>query len=461
MRLTLPLWLTLLLLAACGQKSGTNVPNGTPNGNGDAGGGAPPNPSLGDEATTGSDDGAAAGATALVIDGLDGEVTQNEIDTFIAYVAAMPVVPSQWDCCNGATTHNYLADGEAGTTLEAINDLYVVTGGIFALEAENARLLDLAISWTDAWLTHRNDLPSGEHRVMWTGNVDPVWPPNAPSSPGATYAESEVGDTVAHMAYTALNILNTPSIWNTATRDGDPNHLGATYLARAKSYLSMLEPTMAYFSKYFIDSNSLTIVRPAASTGYLSTFHNVDAWNVQMMLVGAYQRIGQCHELLKEAPDVAKTYKTIVKNATNALVQNAIASTAPDGTAVFDWGYGNMGDVLGRTRSEDTGHGQYDMWGLTRAFSAGYTDATAAQMRTYADTVVHEISGGPNVYYDSVDRKNPTTTNYLYPAWVFLAAYNPDLFKPFASAAIAGKRQQHSPIMTSCILWAKHQLAHP
>ncbi len=101
------------------------------------------------------------------------------------------------------------------------------------------------------------------------------------------------------------------------------------------------------------------------------------------------------------------------------------------------------------------------MWGLTRAFRAGYTDATAAQMRTYADTVAHVISAGPNLYYDTVDRKTATTTNYLYPAWIFLSAYNAEIYQPFATAAIAAKRQQHSPIMTSCILWAKHQLAHP
>jgi hypothetical protein len=392
----------------------------------------------------------------LVIDSLDGDVTKHEIDTFIAYVGAIPVVPSQWNCCNGATTHNYLADGEAGTTLEAINDLYLVTGTDPALAAERVHLLDIAIAWTDAWLVHRNDLPLGEHRVMWTGHVEPVWPPEPPSNAGATYAESEVGDTVAHMAYTALNILSTRSLWNERVPDGDPNHLGATYLARAKSYVKMLEATLGYFTRHFIDSSKLVIVRPPASAGYLASFHNVDAWNVQMMLVGAYQRIAQCHEILGDAAHELTTYKTIVKNATNALVTHAVATRAPDGAAVFDWGYCDMGDCVGHTTGEDTGHGQYDMWGLTRAFRAGYSDATAAQMKTFADTVVHVISGGPDVYYDRVDRKGGGTTNYLYPAWAFLAPYSPNLFKPFAGAAIAANRQQRSPIMTSCILWAKH-----
>ena len=56
-------------------------------------------------------------------------------------------------------------------------------------------------------------------------------------------------------------------------------------------------------------------------------------------------------------------------------------------------GYGNFGDVRGRLTGEQIGvHGQYDMWGLTRAYSTGDTSATAEQMQTYADTVVHEIT---------------------------------------------------------------------
>ena len=391
-----------------------------------------------------------------VIDSLDGEVTQHEVDTFINNVTALPIPTIE----DPGTSHNYLADGPGGVTLEAMNDLYVITGDIPSLSAEHTQLLNLAIRWNDTWLIHRNDLPLGEHRVMWTGNVEPVWPPNCSTCSNPTYYESEVGDTVGHMGYTAYNILKTPSIWNDTVPDGDPNHFGTTYLARAKTYVSMLEFTMSTsFTKYFIDPNTLLIRRPSTSLGYQSGFHNVNAWNVQMMLLNAYQRLAQCHVILGDNSSLAATYTTIVKNSTDKFAQNGSPYAAPDGTTVYNWGYGNFGDVLGRTTGEDVGHGQYDMWGLTRAFPAGYSDATAQQMKTYADTVVHEIAGGTNMYFTRVDRSGGTTQNYLLPGWVFLTPYNTAIYKPIANAAIASGRQQGSTIMTSGILWMKHWIS--
>src|SRR5262249_26314209 len=160
--------------------------------------------------------------------------------------------------------------------------LYAVTGDIPSLSVEHRQLLDLAILWTDAWLIHRNDLPLGEQRVMWTGIIEPVWPPNCPTCSNPTYYESEVGDTIGHMAFTANNILSTPAIWGDTIPDGDPNGFGSTYLARAQTYVSMLEFTMTNsFTQYFIDADTLLIRRPTPAQGYLSSFHNVNAWNVQ------------------------------------------------------------------------------------------------------------------------------------------------------------------------------------
>ena len=49
----------------------------------------------------------------LVIDNLDGEVTQNEVDTFISVVSATPIPTSEW---TATITHNQLADGNGGQT---------------------------------------------------------------------------------------------------------------------------------------------------------------------------------------------------------------------------------------------------------------------------------------------------------------------------------------------------------
>jgi len=108
-------------------------------------------------------------------------------------------------------------------------------------------------------------------------------------------------------------------------------------------------------------------------------------------------------------------------------------------------------------------NGAYDMWGLTRAYSTGYsTVPTAAQMKTYADTVVHEItlsidSAGAATYASFNDRCCSTATyNYLPSGFVFLTPYNTDIYKPFANADINSGRQANSPGLTSDILWAKH-----
>jgi hypothetical protein len=259
------------------------------------------------------------------------------------------------------------------------------------------------------------------------------------------------------MGYTAYNILKTPSIWNSTVPDGDPNHFGTTYLARAKTYVSMLEFSLSNsFTPYFIDPNTLLIKRPSTALGYQAGFHNVNAWNVMMMLINAYQRLAQCHVILADNPSLVTMYTSIAKNTTDLFAQNGSPYAAPDGTTVFNWGYCNFGDCTGRATGEDVGHGQYDMWGLTRAYTAGYTDATASKMKTYADTVVHKIADGPDLYFTRVDGSGGTTQNYLLPGWFFLTPYNTDIYRPIATAAIDSGRQQGSTIMTSGILWMKH-----
>src|SRR5215472_10249637 len=398
----------------------------------------------------------------LVIDSLDGEVTQHEVDTFISNASATAIPTAEW---TATATHNLLADGKGGVSLEAINYMYQITGDIPSLSTEHLQLLNLAIAWNDAWLTHRNDLPLGEGRVMWTGNVEPVWPPNCPTCTNPTYYESEVGDTFGHMAFTAYNILNTPSIWNDTVPDTDPNGFGATYLARAQTYVSMLEYSMSTsFTPYFIDPNTLLIRRPSVAQGYLSSFHNVNAWNVQMMLLNAYWRLAQSHVILGDNPSLAAMYKTIVQKSTDMFVQNAQPLTAPDGTAVYDWGYCNFGDCTGRLTGEQLGvHASYDIWGLTRAFSSGYTTATTAQqMKTYADTLVHETtlsidSAGAATYASFNDRCCSTATyNYLPYGFIFLTPYNTDIYRPAATADINSGRQASDLGLTANILWAKH-----
>jgi hypothetical protein len=391
----------------------------------------------------------------LVIDSLDCDVTTHEVNAFLAVVSGTTIPTSQYPTGG----HNYLADGDGGTTLEAINRLYEITGDLPGLSAQHSKLLDLAIAWSDAWLSHRNDLPLGEKRVMWTGKVDAVWPPDAPPS---TYAGCEVGETVGILAYTAFNIVRTPAIANDTVPDGDPHGYGATYLARAKTYVAMLEQSMdEFFNPNFLDTTTLTIHHPASAAYDALPKNNVNAWNREMMFLHAWQTLSQVHAVLGDDPTKQAMYETITRNAVDLFVKNAQPAKAPDGTAVYDWGYGNSGDQVGYLTGEQINiHAEYDIWGLARAYAAGLTGASAQQMATYAATVVHEIAISPGVYASYVDRCCTTATlDFLPPGFMLLVPFDVAIYRPAATADIQSGRQRISPALTVGILWAKHALA--
>src|SRR6185436_15432236 len=131
-------------------------------------------------------------AATMAIDSLSGAVTQNEIDSFKAYMLTQARPQTPWGDLNG-TGHNAWADGPGGNALEAFGLMYEISGDI--------EILNSMISWTDECVSQRNDLlpaSQGGQRVMWTGNIEKVWVPNYPGSAQATYAGAENCDTEAH-----------------------------------------------------------------------------------------------------------------------------------------------------------------------------------------------------------------------------------------------------------------------
>src|SRR4051812_24673367 len=173
-----------------------------------------------------------ARAQALVIDSTSGPITPHEIDAFKAFMQTRNPPPNTW---GGPGQHNALGDGGPGRDVEAMGLMYEATGDV--------AILNRMIFFTDAFLAMRNDLPGGEHRVMWTGIVDKLWPPEAPTGaaqPGQiTYAGGENSDTIAHIEYAALVILRTRALWSLTVPDGDPHGYGRTYLARARTYATL------------------------------------------------------------------------------------------------------------------------------------------------------------------------------------------------------------------------------
>src|SRR5213082_1053387 len=185
---------------------------------------------------------------SMAIDSVTGPVTQNEINSFKAFMAAETPPPTPWGALNGTTgAHNLWADGTGGRELEAMAEMYEVSGDI--------AILNQLVKWSDLCVSQRNDLMSsanGGQRVMWTGLIDKVWCPDEPTSADAKYAGCENEDTEGHIAYCAKLILQNPSLWNTTVPDGNPKGYGVTYLDRARTYLAKCdEANDEYSLKWF------------------------------------------------------------------------------------------------------------------------------------------------------------------------------------------------------------------
>ena len=404
-------------------------------------------------------------AANLVVDSLQGEVTQNEVDTYISYInggvggAALPT---------NALGDN-LAFGTPGSTLEGLNYMYRIAGDL-GLATEQMQLMNQAIVWSERFILLRNDQAMGPHQVMWTGNVDPVWVTYASTSTEAGYAGSENGDTAGHILYTALNILQTPSIWNQTVPDGNPNGFGATYLQRAQTYISMMEyTTQNYFTRYFINPATNQIVPPSSAV-WAAFGENIDAWNRQFLLTNDYLRLAQCHAILGDNPTLQALYTNIVKTSTDAFVANVQLVTAY-GEAAYDWGYGNEGDLLGQITGESASHASYDMQGIARVFEAGpaYTGSSLEEMERYANTVEYVMfnyqayaANQTTAYYKTTDAGLPpvaagtATQDYLYPQFYFLTPYNTLFWAPAAYGAGIHNNFHNNPYMTAGILYSKH-----
>src|SRR4051794_40399252 len=107
---------------------------------------------------------ASVGAQSLAVDATTGAITSHVIAAFKAFMRTRQPPPSTWGT---GTQHNALGDGAPGRDVEAMGLMYEAT--------HDVEILDRMIFFMDAFVAMRNDLPGGEHRVMWTGNVDKVW----------------------------------------------------------------------------------------------------------------------------------------------------------------------------------------------------------------------------------------------------------------------------------------------
>jgi hypothetical protein len=356
-------------------------------------------------------------ATTFTIDSLDGEITTNELKQFTNSINSMVSPTNNWND----------AMSTFGTEVEGMRRMYEATG--------NINILNRLIVFCDVELSHRNDQPLGEHRVMWDGTVAPGWPEgSANTTPACT-----TGMIHGNIAYCAMLILQTPSIWSSTIPDGNPNGYGATYKQRATNYLAKVDSGLSqYLTRWFVDTNTFRIHTPGDSRWLPASNNDTaeTAWNRQALFVMAYEYAARCHDILGDNPSFLSLYKNIVNTFATWFVTGY-----PNGGAVY---YTSGGHNVAKwyyqiptdQHIENIGHAQHDMEGLYQAWESDYTGLTDSQMQVYADTAQFVINlGATNSWSMNVDGTGTPSTS-LKTDFIFLSQWNPALYKMIAQANI-------------------------
>jgi len=380
--------------------------------------------------------------SSLVIEGLNGDITANETNAFLAYVN-----PISAPATNDQNTWVF---GNPAYQTEACGLMYDATG--------NTSILNKMIYFCDAALAGRNDLASaanGGQRTLWTGNIEPVWPSSAPTDTPQT-AGVEQGQVISHMAFCAKLILQHSSLWSTTVPDGDPHGYGATYKARALTYIAQADYVIDnWITPHFVRSSDKKLYFPPAPNPYKPG--DPAPWNQMFMVTNAMIRLVQCHLILADAPSRITQYDGVVQANVNWFTSNLTANTAPDGAACWNWKYALGGST------EDTNHFAYDAEGLWNAYDSGRYGITLTQINnmadTYFDIVLATVTNG--IYAGKVDGTTGTGNsggdNYVRWQYYYLGDIRKDRYFYESNIDIANNKYASSAQITAGILWLKHR----
>ncbi|MDH6130385.1 hypothetical protein [Kitasatospora sp. GP82] len=308
-------------------------------------------------------------------------------------------------------------------------------GLVYGISHDRA-ILDRMIGFCDAVLSERNDLapsPVGHH-VLWTGGIDPAWPNDVTTQPVGTGGEQ--GDPVGHLGNCARLILQTPAIWHTPVTIGDPHGYGATYLDRARKFVTEADAA--------IDRHILARL-PDVSQGNRQYFAagspykggQPAPWNQQMMFDYGFENLAIAHQILGDDPQRVARYDLLVQSSVYWFFSQARKYTDPAGKTAYDWGY-----APSLKGEEDSDHGSLDCAGLYRAYLTGRYGISPAMMAPLANTFVDVMIKGPRHYAGRVDGTdgagNSAPTTYVRGGWLLLTEFRPDAYQRMMNADFLG-----------------------
>lgn len=363
-------------------------------------------------------------AGTMTVDSLDGAITQNEINSFKAYMAT--VEPVVWPD-TGSMQSEY-AQGKSGENIKAMGLMYEITG--------DTEILDRMIYYVDVLLSQRNDIlaaPYGQ-RTVWTNTIAPVWPGN---NTGTASADSANGDAIGHLAYCAKLILQTPSIWNTNVPIGDSFSHGTTYKQRAMTFLTQGDYVVSQFLfPNLLDLSGGNKYYFSAQSPYMTGA--IMPWNQQMMISYGLQNLAAAHAILGDNASLVSQYDGIVQTNLDWFFSDNTAKTTyidSDGNTAYNWGYNPT--LLG---GEDSNHASLDVAGFYRAYMSGRYGITTAMMMPFANMYADVMMRGPSDYAGRVDGTDGTghgaPTTYPRNGNLFLAALRPDIYATLANASL-------------------------
>jgi hypothetical protein len=379
----------------------------------------------------------------MMIDSFDGPVTANEIACFKAYITTLqPATDS---------VGNNWAQGHSGEETKAMGLMFAVSGDL--------AILDKMLGFCDAVLSLRNDLappPVGQH-VLWTGRIDPAWPNDPTATPIATGGEQ--GDPVGHLGNCARLILETPAIWNSPVRIGDPKGYGATYLERAKKYVTEADFALdGHILRSLVDLSNQNHQYFAAGSPYMGGAPV--PWNQQMMFNYGLQNLAAAHAILADDPARTARYDAIVQASLDWFFQaGSTLKTDAAGNPAYDWAY-----TVPSSDGEDSNHGSLDAAGFARAYASGRFGLTAAKMAPFANMFVDIMTIGPRHYAgrvngtDGTGHASPTTS--IRSGYLLLAEFRPNAYPQMMSADFTVGGTTGSIDGFSRFAWVKNRRAH-
>jgi hypothetical protein len=367
----------------------------------------------------------------MAFDSLDGPLTKNELERIKAY--AREHIPDPVN--NFTPSRNNYVYGAVGNAFETLARLYTVT--------KDKEILDILIRWTDCIIYSRNDLPGGEGRAIWNGEVAPVWPneDNLYKVP-----DSEQGEIIGKIYNAALFIYQAPELHGQAVGN-DPFGYGDTYAERADTYALRAEEALkGYLIPTFIHRETNEIRYPADPRFYdertpgnmnLSDMGRVMMTNRQFMVAHAFQYAAEVYEYLGDtefsAFCAAVTQKSLDSFENSIVIRRHYRCIFSWLTELFcksgriyvaRWNYWPEKDSY----VEDVGHGAFDMLAYFRILNFDRYHSLDNSIELVCKTILHKLHLGNGTFAANVaGEKGSPPEKQVRQNYLLMAVHDPEI----------------------------------